>query len=65
MAHAAMEQKVPPRIGEMNFEAELKRSIADLEKAEGGALVHFLPLILDKLLQLMIQSVIINGQVGE
>lgn len=65
MAHAALEQKVPPRIGETNFEGELKRCISDIEKADGGALVHFLPLVLDKLLQLMVHSVVIGGQVGK
>ncbi len=65
LCHAAEEHKIPPRIGEVNFEAELKKSVTNVEKARGGALVRFLPLILDKLMSLMVRPPIISGQVGK
>ena len=65
MVHAAEEHKIPARIGELNFEKELIRSINDLAHAAGGPLVRFLGLVLDKLLQLMLRPPVIAGQLGE
>jgi len=65
LVHAAEDYKIPARIGEANFESELKRSIGDLTHARSGPLIRFLPLILDKLLLLMVRPPIIAGQVGE
>ena len=61
---AAEEYKIPPRIGEMNFESELKRSISDLSQAHTAPLIRFLTLILDKLLLLLVRPPVIAGQVG-
>jgi len=61
---AAEEYKIPPRIGEANFEAELKRSIVDLTQAHTGPLIRFLTLILNKLLLLLVRPPVIAGQVG-
>ena len=65
LVHAAEEHKIPPRIGENNFETELKKSVSELSLSKSGPLVHFLPLLLDKLVSLMVRPPIINGQVGE
>jgi len=62
---AAEEYKIPPRIGETNFEAELKRSITNLTQAHTGPLIRFLTLILDKLLLLLVRPPVIAGQVGK
>jgi len=62
---AAEEYKIPPRIGESNFEAELKRSVADLTQTQTGPLIRFLTLILDKLLLLLVRPPVIAGQVGQ
>jgi len=61
---AAEESKIPPRIGEANFEAELKRSVTELTQAHTGPLICFLTLILDKLLLLLVRPPVIAGQVG-
>ena len=63
LTHAAEEHRIPPRIGEVNFEGELKRSITDLQLAKSGPLIRFVPLILDKLLELMVRPPVIAGQV--
>ena len=65
MVHHAEDKKIPPSIGEQNFESELKRSISELSSAKPGPLIRFLPLILDKLFELMIQPPIIAGQLGQ
>ena len=64
LVHAADEHKIPARIGEINFEKELIKSIDDLVHAKGGPLVSFLPIIMDKLVQLMVRPPIIAGQLG-
>jgi len=53
------------RIGEANFENEIKRSISGLLNAHQGPLIRFLPLILDKLLQIMVRPPLIAGQIGK
>ena len=65
LCHAAEEHKIPPRIGEINFEAELKKSITEIVQSEGEPLVRFLPLIMDKLINLMVRPPVISGQVGK
>ncbi len=65
LCHAAETHKIPARIGELQFEAELKRSVSDLAHAQPGPLVAFLPLLLDKLIGLMVRPPVIAGQVGE
>jgi hypothetical protein len=64
MVQHADEKKIPPSIGEQNFESELKRSISELSSAKPGPLIRFLPLILDKLFELMVQPPIVSGQLG-
>ncbi|KAK6180566.1 hypothetical protein SNE40_012697 [Patella caerulea] len=61
LTHAANEQKLPPRLTEITFENELKRSVMDLINAKGDCLVQFLHLILDKLLFLMVRPPVIGG----
>ncbi len=65
MVHAAEENKIDPRIGEANFESELKRSIDDLVQSSPGPVIRFLPLVLDKLFQLMVRPPVIAGQLGK
>lgn len=59
------DQKLPPRMNEIGFENELKRSIMDIVNGEGEALVQFLHLILDKLISLMVRPPVIGGNVGK
>ncbi|XP_059491152.1 dedicator of cytokinesis protein 7 isoform X2 [Neocloeon triangulifer] len=47
---------VPRGIGEANLETELKMCLADLTHANTEPLVRFLPLILDKLVNLVVRS---------
>ncbi|XP_072936330.1 dedicator of cytokinesis protein 7 [Epargyreus clarus] len=50
---AVQEGNIPPRIGLANMEAELRASIAELPTASVEALARFLPVLGDKLLQLL------------
>ena len=61
----AQEQKLPPMKNEVQFESELKHSLADLIRSRGENLVQFLSLILDKLIQLIIRPPTISGQIGK
>ena len=65
LVHCAEEQKVLSRAGEVNFEPELTKSIQELTQAKAGPLIKFMPLILDKLLQLMVRPPVLGGQVGK
>ena len=65
LCHAAQQHKIPQRIGEANFEGELKKSINELVHSKSGPLVRFLPLLLDKLISLMVRPPVISGQVGK
>ena len=65
LCHAAEQHKIPARIGEANFEAELKKSVMDLVQSKSGPLVGFMPLLLDKLTGLMVRPPVISGQVGK
>jgi hypothetical protein len=59
-----LEQKLPVRKTETQFENDLRLSIQEVPKARGENLVQFLPLILDRLLYLMVRPPILNGQQG-
>ncbi|CAH0726332.1 unnamed protein product, partial [Brenthis ino] len=50
---AVQEGNIPPRIGLANMEAELRASIAELPTANVEALARYLPVLCDKLLQLL------------
>lgn len=57
-----LEQKLPPRRTESQFENDLRLSIQDIPKSKGENLVQFLPLVLDRLLYLMVRPPILGGQ---
>lgn len=59
-----LEQKLPPRRTESQFENDLRLSIQDIPKSKGENLVQFLPLVLDRLLYLMVRPPILGGQQG-
>ena len=65
LVHAAEDCKIPLRIGEANFEKEIKSAIVGLVDAHQGPLIRFLPLILDKLLQIMVRPPLVAGQIGK
>lgn len=65
MVNASEEQKIPVHIGEHNFEQTLRLSVTNLVLVTPSALVAFLPLVLDKLLQLMCKPPVIGGQISE
>ncbi|BFY99508.1 hypothetical protein BsWGS_02548 [Bradybaena similaris] len=60
---AVQEMKIPPRMNEIAFENELKRSIMDINSAKGETLVQFLSLILDRLISLMVRPPVIGGNI--
>ena len=62
MANCAEEQKIPARIGEYNFEQEVRLAITNLALVEPPALVAFLPLVVDQLLRLICRPPVISGQ---
>ncbi|XP_061192678.1 dedicator of cytokinesis protein 7-like isoform X2 [Saccostrea echinata] len=57
-----LEQKLPVRKTEAQFENDLRQSIQEVPKARGENLIQFLPLILDRLLYLMVRPPILGGQ---
>lgn len=57
--------KISNKIGEIGFENLLKERVEGLTKANIGPLVRFLPLILDKLIQLMVRPPVVLGAVGK
>lgn len=57
-----LEQKLPPRRTEAQFENDLRLSIQEIPKSKGENLVQFLPLVLDRLLYLMVRPPILGGQ---
>ena len=65
MANCAEEHKIPARIGEYNFEQELRQAIASLALVEPPALVAFLPLVIDQLLRLICRPPVIAGQTSK
>ncbi|GBM46681.1 Dedicator of cytokinesis protein 7 [Araneus ventricosus] len=59
------EGSIPARIAESSLEHELKTSMLEITSANDSSLeclVHFLPLVLNKLIYLLIRPPIINGQ---
>ncbi|XP_073499906.1 dedicator of cytokinesis protein 7 isoform X12 [Phyllobates terribilis] len=68
LVHALDEHMFPVRIGDMrimenNLESELKSSILALNSAQLEAVLHFLHLLLDKLILLVVRPPIIAGQI--
>lgn len=55
-------RKVPPRIGEGNMEAEMKKCLLEIANAEREPLVKNLHLVLDKLIELLVTTYKIGGQ---
>ncbi|EDW04302.1 GH11724 [Drosophila grimshawi] len=53
---------IPSHIGECNMEAELKRCLLDIENANRESLVRHLPLVLDKLIELLVTTNIVGSQ---
>ncbi|XP_017855271.1 dedicator of cytokinesis protein 7 [Drosophila busckii] len=53
---------IPTYIGESNMEMELKKCLLDIEHANRESLVRHLPLVLDKLVELLVTSHKIGGQ---
>ncbi|GFS94716.1 dedicator of cytokinesis protein 7 [Nephila pilipes] len=59
------EGSIPARIAESSLEHELKTSMLEITSANDSSLeslVHFIPLVLNKLIYLLIRPPIINGQ---
>ncbi|XP_075688857.1 dedicator of cytokinesis protein 7 isoform X11 [Rhinoderma darwinii] len=68
LVHALDEHMYPVRIGDMrimenNLESELKSSILALNSAQLEPVVHFLHLLLDKLILLVVRPPVIAGQI--
>ncbi|XP_055858913.1 dedicator of cytokinesis protein 7 isoform X2 [Episyrphus balteatus] len=55
-------KKVPPHIGEGNMEKEMKKCLLDIENADREPLVKNLPIVLDKLIELLVTTYKISGQ---
>ncbi|XP_013192989.1 dedicator of cytokinesis protein 7 [Amyelois transitella] len=60
---AVQEGNIPTRIGLANMEAELRASISELPTANVETLARYLPVILDKLLQLLVAPPSLAGQI--
>lgn len=56
-------KKIPPRIGEANMEKEMKKALVEIELTELEALVKNLVVVLDKLIDLLITTYKIGGQI--
>ncbi|XP_066453815.1 dedicator of cytokinesis protein 7 isoform X11 [Eleutherodactylus coqui] len=68
LVHALDEHMFPVRIGDMrimenNLESELKSSILALNSAQLEPVLHFLHLLLDKLILLVVRPPVIAGQI--
>ncbi|EDW10995.1 dedicator of cytokinesis protein 6 isoform X2 [Drosophila mojavensis] len=55
-------RNIPSHIGEGNMEAELKKCLLDIEHANRESLVKHLPLVLDKLIELLVTTHKVGGQ---
>ncbi|EDV30788.1 uncharacterized protein Dana_GF14871, isoform A [Drosophila ananassae] len=55
-------RNIPSHIGEGNMEAELKKCLLDIEHANREPLVRHLPLVLDKLIELLVMTHKVGGQ---
>ncbi|XP_039764432.1 dedicator of cytokinesis protein 7 isoform X2 [Pararge aegeria] len=58
---AVQEGNIPPRIGLANMETELRASISELPTANVEALARYLPVVADKLLQLLVAPPALAG----
>ncbi|BFF96110.1 dedicator of cytokinesis protein 6 [Drosophila madeirensis] len=56
-------RNIPSHIGEGNMEAELKKCLLDIEHANREPLVRHLPLVLDKLIELLVTTHKLGGQI--
>lgn len=61
MCAALEEQNITSQM-EHNLENELKSRISNLVKADSETLVKFLPIIMDKLIQLLVEPLSFSGQ---
>ncbi|XP_064293051.1 dedicator of cytokinesis protein 7 isoform X3 [Plodia interpunctella] len=59
---AVQEGNIPTRIGLTNMESELRASISELPTANVETLARYLPVVLDKLLQLLVAPPSLAGQ---
>lgn len=55
-------RNIPSHIGECNFEAELKKCLQEIDQSSRESLTKHLPLVLDKLIELLVTSYKIGGQ---
>lgn len=55
-------RKVPPRIGEGNMDKEMKKALAEIHLSDIEPLIKHLPMILDKLLELMVTTYKVGGE---
>lgn len=55
-------RNIPSHIGEGNMEAELKRCLLDINHSNRESLVRHLPLVLDKLIELLVTSHKVGAQ---
>ncbi|XP_016979393.1 dedicator of cytokinesis protein 7 isoform X2 [Drosophila rhopaloa] len=55
-------RNIPSHIGESNIETELKKCLLDIEHANREPLVRHLPLVLDKLIELLVLTHKVGGQ---
>ncbi|KPJ13246.1 Dedicator of cytokinesis protein 6 [Papilio machaon] len=58
---AVQEGNIPPRIGLANMEAELRASISELRNANVEVVARYLPVLCDKLLQLLVAPPTLAG----
>lgn len=63
LCSAIEEGRIPPRMSENNIESEIKKAILEIENANLEALVKFLAIVLDKLIQLLVRPPIFSGQI--
>lgn len=55
-------RKVPPRIGEGNMEREMKKALSEIHLSEIEPLIKHLPMLMDKLLELMVTTYRVGGE---
>lgn len=55
-------RSIPSHIGECNLETELKKCLLEIDQSSRESLTKHLPLVLDKLIELMVSSYKIGGQ---
>lgn len=55
-------RKVPPRIGEGNMEREMRKALREIHLSDCEPLIKHLPVIMDKLLELMVTTYKVGGE---